>query len=65
MKCEDCKYFVLNEPDDDIGSCHRYPPMLEPCEFDKSTFEGYKSYPWVFPCDDWCGEFQPKGKNNE
>lgn len=46
--CANCRFHVLDG--EDIGRCHRYPPVMVP-EGDQYSFE----YPAVNP-DDWCGD---------
>lgn len=50
MQCTSCAHY--RAADDEVGLCHRYPPVMVP--------EG-KQYSFAFPTvneDDYCGEFQ-------
>ena len=56
--CADCKYF-----DTDNSECRRYPSIGKNLVTGDSTyFEG--QWPYV-ASNDWCGEFQPKEKDEQ
>ena len=70
--CEQCRYWMPDEPEDHIGECHRYPPTLIGGE----TLRDDEEQPGFDPMDPeqlmlrscWpvtskvstCGEFMPK-----
>ena len=53
MKCNDCKFFILDKKNVYFkGECRRYPPV-----FNDSNWTA--DFPKVNE-DDWCGEFKSK-----
>ena len=61
-KCENCRFY---KPENDSGECKRYSPRIVDGQI-KSKFSTEATirlavFPEVFH-DDWCGEFQEKGK---
>jgi len=60
MKCEECKYFKIDEPG--YGECHRFPPktfLLPESEWEGEPTFFHFVYPSVYLVD-WCGEFKEK-----
>lgn len=55
-KCEKCRFIEVLANRKDWGYCHRYPPTPD----GKNIFTR-DNFP-VLSIDDWCGEFQKKGK---
>lgn len=43
QKCEDCIYWVLENLDNEVGICKRYPA---------TAYASYQSH------NNWCGEFK-------
>lgn len=61
MNCEICKYH-------DGGLCRRYPPVVV-CLVGSDNYGGTTSHteehlPYTTD-EDWCGEWKPKGVDNE
>ena len=56
--CENCQFF-------DRGTCHRYPPQLDQVKYYEGDYDdSYWYFPEVAPTD-WCGEWQPKPKQDK
>lgn len=67
-KCYTCLYYEeAHNPDikDDVGLCHRYPPLH--CPESRVSVNGLRTFT-DFPLvlrDWWCGEWFPKEVKNE
>ena len=58
-RCETCRFW-LEEKDQGIGVCRRYPPSIPVNPFyDDAISEYYSQYPcWPATVDvEWCGEY--------
>jgi len=56
MNCKKCRYWEALKVRPDRGYCHRYPPTP-----DGKNFHTQDNFP-VMSENDWCGEFEKKGK---
>jgi len=65
MKCKDCRYFFVKNPDADEGSCFRRPPRIL---VGNSRGTSVRCFRPRVNRNEFCGEFTPKefeGDNNE
>jgi hypothetical protein len=57
-ECCECLYFKPYRPSNNLGKCHRYPPVKLNGVVDRCG-----DFKFIHPAvemDDWCGEFRQK-----
>jgi hypothetical protein len=62
-ECKDCTYYDVmgHNPDEPMGHCKRYPPVIDPAfaaEDEENATESPCTYVWpIVDADQWCGEW--------
>jgi hypothetical protein len=52
LACKNCAFWKRHKITKDLGSCHRYPPVMEPAD-------GVVTWLWPMTnAEAWCGEWK-------